>query len=71
MADTSSVAGRCSPGASERLLTIAAIALEAGALTRQRLRRHPIHEVTLKGPRDYQTEADLASERLKRIDQRA
>lgn len=55
---------RCNPGASDRLVTIAGIALDAGALTREKLRSYRIAEVKQKGPRDYQTETDVASERL-------
>lgn len=64
MPETTSPAERLSPDASERLAVIAAIAVEAGRMVRHTLRPLSADEVTLKGPRDYQTGADLASERL-------
>jgi myo-inositol-1(or 4)-monophosphatase len=54
---------RCNPEASERLRTIAAIAVAAGTTARAALQRHGLEEMVLKGPRDYQTAADVAVER--------
>ena len=50
------------PEASERLRVIAALALEGGAIARDKLRLYPVEDMVLKGPRDYQTEADRAVE---------
>ena len=63
MIDPALAADRCGPAASARLRTIAAIAIEAGATARSMARRYVLDEVVLKGPRDYQTAADLAVER--------
>ena len=63
MIDIASVAGRCGPATSDRLKTIAAIALAAGATAKSMLRRYPLDDMVIKGPRDYQTEADVAVER--------
>jgi myo-inositol-1(or 4)-monophosphatase len=56
-------AQRCNPDASARLLTIAGIALAAGVTARAALQRHTLGEMVIKGPRDYQTAADVAVER--------
>ena len=58
-----SPADRCGPAASARLRTIATITVEAGGTARSMARRYGLDEVVLKGPRDYQTAADLAVER--------
>ncbi|MCF1465540.1 inositol monophosphatase [Agrobacterium vitis] len=55
---------RLAPDSSPRLLALASIALEAGALARQSLRRRHVDQMVSKGPRDYQTEIDVAVERL-------
>ena len=57
------IASRLSPSASQRLRTIAEIALDAGALSlAQQPGRHI--DVVEKGARDYQTAGDVAVERL-------
>ena len=63
MIDIATAADRCGPAASERLKTIAAIALAAGATAKSMLRRYPLDDMVIKGPRDYQTAADVAVER--------
>jgi myo-inositol-1(or 4)-monophosphatase len=63
MIDLATSAERCGPSASHRLKTIAAIALAAGATAKSMLRRYPVDDMVIKGPRDYQTEADVAVER--------
>ena len=55
-------AARCNPGASQRLRTLAGIALDAGATARSMLRRYPMDDMVHKGPRDYQTAADRGVE---------
>jgi myo-inositol-1(or 4)-monophosphatase len=57
-----SLASRLGPEASPRLTTIAAVALRGGATARSMLRAYPLEDMVLKGPRDYQTEADRAVE---------
>jgi myo-inositol-1(or 4)-monophosphatase len=64
MIDVESAAAYCGPDASPRLRTLAAIALAGGAVARSKLRRYPIDDMVVKGPRDYQTEADRAVETL-------
>lgn len=64
MIDTAAAASRLAPNGSARLKAIAALALAGGALARQKLRRYEGDDVVLKGPRDYQTEADRAVETL-------
>jgi len=60
--DISAAARYLSPEASDRLRTIAGLALEGGAIAREKLRLYPISDMVVKGPRDYQTEADRAVE---------
>lgn len=64
MIDPASAAPYCGPNASPRLLTLTAIALAGGEIARSKLRRYPIDDMVVKGPRDYQTEADRAVETL-------
>jgi myo-inositol-1(or 4)-monophosphatase len=64
MTDLAAATSYCGPHASPRLRTIAALALAGGAVARAKLRRYPIDDMVLKGPRDYQTEADRAVETL-------
>lgn len=52
------------PDASERLFTLAAAVLEAGELARASLKRRYSTQMVLKAPRDYQTEIDVAVERI-------
>lgn len=63
MTDTD-LSRRISPDASSRLASLAAIALEAGALARASLRRRPVDAMVVKAPRDYQTEIDVAVEKI-------
>jgi len=64
MIESASAAPYCGPDASTQLLTLTAIARAGGAVARSKLRRYPIDDMVLKGPRDYQTEADRAVETL-------
>jgi myo-inositol-1(or 4)-monophosphatase len=48
--------------ASPRLRALAMAALAGGVIARTRLRRRSAAEMVLKGPRDYQTEVDVAVE---------
>jgi myo-inositol-1(or 4)-monophosphatase len=57
-------AQRLSPDASPRLLVLAETALKAGETARKALRRRTAAEMVHKGPRDYQTEMDVAVERI-------
>ncbi|MDO1583013.1 inositol monophosphatase family protein [Rhizobium oryzicola] len=49
---------------SNDLILLAAAALEAGELARASLKRRYAHQMVAKAPRDYQTEIDVAVERL-------
>ncbi|QWW70797.1 inositol monophosphatase family protein [Rhizobium sp. WYJ-E13] len=60
----SSTAARLSPAASPRLLVLAETALKAGETARKALRRRTATEMVHKAPRDYQTEIDIAVERI-------
>lgn len=60
----SSTAARLSPAASPRLLVLAETALKAGETARKALRRRTATEMVHKAPRDYQTEIDVAVERI-------
>lgn len=66
MTDTAAaaVARYCGPAASPRLRILAGLALAGGAVARAGLRRLALDDMVLKGPRDYQTEIDVAVERL-------
>jgi myo-inositol-1(or 4)-monophosphatase len=57
-------ASRLGPNASMRLSTLAAAVLEAGELARASLKRRYSAQMVLKAPRDYQTEIDVAVERI-------
>ena len=59
-----SAAHRLAPDASARLTALAAAVLKAGETARGALRRRLPHQITAKGPRDYQTEIDVAVERM-------
>lgn len=61
---SSSTAARLSPAASPRLLVLAETALKAGETARNGLRRRTAAEMVHKAPRDYQTEIDVAVERI-------
>jgi myo-inositol-1(or 4)-monophosphatase len=64
MIDAESASRYCGDNASQRLKIIAALALAGGAVARTKLRRFPLGDVVLKGPRDYQTEVDREVEQL-------
>jgi myo-inositol-1(or 4)-monophosphatase len=64
MADIEAARRYCSPDASQRLLILAALALAGGAIARDRLRHFALGDMVLKGPRDYQTDADRDVETL-------
>ena len=55
---------RLPSGASERLQLLASAVLKAGELARSSLKRRRITEMLAKAPRDYQTEIDVAVERI-------
>lgn len=55
---------RLSPAASPRLVILADAILKAGETARSALKRRRIHEMLAKAPRDYQTEIDVAVERI-------
>lgn len=59
-----SLSARLSPHASPRLAILAAIALKAGQLARTSLKRRLASQMVSKAPRDYQTEIDVAVERI-------
>lgn len=61
---SSSVSTRLSPAASQRLLLLANTALKAGQTARRSLKRRLMSEIVSKAPRDYQTEIDVAVERI-------
>lgn len=58
------VAPSLGPDASERLSILAAAVLEAGELARASLKRRYSAQMVVKAPRDYQTEIDVAVERI-------
>jgi len=64
MSQPEDAARYCGDAASQRLKIIAALALEGGAVARRKLRRYPVADIVLKGPRDYQTEVDREVEQL-------
>lgn len=55
---------RLGPSASERLTTLAAAVVEAGELARTSLKRRYSSQMVVKAARDYQTEIDVAVERI-------
>lgn len=55
---------RLSPAASPRLAVLADAILKAGETARGSLKRRRVHEMLAKAPRDYQTEIDVAVERI-------
>ena len=61
---STSTAARLSPAASPRLLMLAQTVLKAGETARKALRRRNAAEMVHKAPRDYQTEIDVAVERI-------
>ena len=61
---STSPAARLSPAASPRLLMLAQTVLKAGETARKALRRRNAAEMVHKAPRDYQTEIDVAVERI-------
>lgn len=58
------IAVRTGSDASERLATLVTVALEAGVLAGSSLKRRYASQMLSKAPRDYQTEIDVAVERL-------
>jgi myo-inositol-1(or 4)-monophosphatase len=63
-AELSPVSSRISPTASPRLAALAEAVLVGGVKARNSLRRRLDGELVAKGPRDYQTEIDVAVERI-------
>ncbi|UIJ84156.1 inositol monophosphatase family protein [Rhizobium leguminosarum] len=61
---TSPIFARLSPTASSRLVVLAETVLKAGETARGSLRRRTSAEMLAKAPRDYQTEIDVAVERI-------
>ncbi|MBX5083414.1 inositol monophosphatase [Rhizobium lentis] len=61
---SSSISARLSPNASSRLVVLAETVLKAGDTARASLRRRTSQEMLAKAPRDYQTEIDVAVERI-------
>ncbi|EJZ20201.1 inositol monophosphatase (plasmid) [Rhizobium sp. Pop5] len=61
---SSPISARLSPNASARLVVLAETALKAGDTARASLRRRTSQEMLAKAPRDYQTEIDVAVERI-------
>ncbi|MGO6674744.1 inositol monophosphatase [Rhizobium leguminosarum] len=59
-----SISARLSPTASSRLIVLAETVLKAGETARGSLRRRTSAEMLAKAPRDYQTEIDVAVERI-------
>ncbi|MBA9032186.1 inositol monophosphatase family protein [Rhizobium leguminosarum] len=59
-----SISARLSPTASSRLVVLAETVLKAGETARGSLRRRTSAEMLAKAPRDYQTEIDVAVERI-------
>ncbi|PDT08427.1 inositol monophosphatase family protein [Rhizobium sp. M1] len=58
------ISARLSPTASPRLVVLAETVLKAGETARASLRRRTSAEILAKAPRDYQTEIDVAVERI-------
>lgn len=61
---SSPISARLSPTASSRLVVLAETVLKAGETARGSLRRRTSAEMLAKAPRDYQTEIDVAVERI-------
>ncbi|ANM07726.1 inositol 1-phosphatase 2 (plasmid) [Rhizobium phaseoli] len=61
---SSPISARLSPAASPRLVVLAETVLKAGETARASLRRRTSAEMLAKAPRDYQTEIDVAVERI-------
>jgi len=61
---SSLISARLSPTASSRLLVLAEAVVKAGEIARRSLRRRTSQEMLAKAPRDYQTEIDVAVERI-------
>ncbi|MFS2179221.1 inositol monophosphatase [Rhizobium pisi] len=61
---SSPISARLSPNASPRLVVLAETVLKAGDTARTSLRRRTSQEMLAKAPRDYQTEIDVAVERI-------
>ncbi|ANK87883.1 MULTISPECIES: inositol monophosphatase family protein [unclassified Rhizobium] len=61
---SSPISARLSPNASPRLVILAETVLKAGETARASLRRRTSGEMIAKAPRDYQTEIDVAVERI-------
>ncbi|MBB6223234.1 inositol monophosphatase family protein [Rhizobium leguminosarum] len=61
---SSPISARLSPTASSRLLVLAEAVVKAGETARGSLRRRTSQEMLAKAPRDYQTEIDVAVERI-------
>ncbi|EJC71944.1 inositol monophosphatase/fructose-1,6-bisphosphatase family protein [Rhizobium leguminosarum bv. trifolii WSM2012] len=61
---SSPISARFSPNASSRLIVLAETVLKAGETARASLRRRTSGEMLAKAPRDYQTEIDVAVERI-------
>ncbi|WP_160006574.1 inositol monophosphatase family protein [Rhizobium sp. 18055] len=61
---SSSISTRLSPAASPRLITLASTIVKAGETARTSLQRRRVNEIVSKAPRDYQTEIDVAVERI-------
>ncbi|MEB3044812.1 inositol monophosphatase family protein [Rhizobium mulingense] len=61
---SSPILARLSPTASSRLLVLAEAVVKAGETARVSLRRRTSREMLAKAPRDYQTEIDVAVERI-------
>ncbi len=59
-----SISARLFPTASSRLVVLAETVLKAGETARGSLRRRTSAEMLAKAPRDYQTEIDVAVERI-------
>ncbi len=58
------ISARLSPSASPRLITLASTVVKAGETARSSLQRRRVGEMVSKAPRDYQTEIDVAVERI-------
>ncbi|ARQ12356.1 inositol 1-phosphatase 2 (plasmid) [Rhizobium etli] len=61
---SSLISARLSPTASSRLVVLAEAVVKAGETARVSLRRRTSREILAKAPRDYQTEIDVAVERI-------
>ncbi|ACE94286.1 inositol 1-phosphatase 2 (plasmid) [Rhizobium phaseoli] len=61
---SSLISARLSPTASSRLVVLAEAVVKAGETARVSLRRRTSREMLAKAPRDYQTEIDVAVERI-------